>query len=274
MKGWTLRWRPNPARSLLAGPGFRLLADEQTGASYRTGIAWDQGSLAELWRAASLAGQPAPVDFETEVAIWFGAVYGSSCPNLRLDAVRFDAERQLVYAEIVNLEVGQPCTADANPRAYVVAVPRADLPPAPFAIQLGAADPPAGVPEERTIVDADLRRPGSVAAPGQIHGDPNLPAPDFLESGSFVEPDYEWSYLLPTHCGVEWLGILNEVTWRTEVPDGAVDYVPPEWEPVVVDDLLVVSVLLRTGDPPTVTASANNHSIVYHPSSDDPPGCD
>ena len=146
-----------------------------SGRVYRTGIAWDDASLAELWREIPLAGEPPKVDFASEVVIWFGAVYGSSCPNLRLDGVTFDDPRKLVFADIVNVDAMNACTMDARPRTYVVAVDRSRLPGPPFGIQLGEADPPAGVPEERTIVDADFARPGSDAAPGQVHGDPTSP---------------------------------------------------------------------------------------------------
>ena len=64
------------------------------------------------------------------------------------------------------------------------------------------------------------------------------------------------------------------ITWRTEVPDGDTDFVPPEWQPLVADESIVVSVLLQAGDPPTVTARANNHDVVYVPSSEPAPGCD
>jgi len=218
---------PKPGPQAAAGDGWRLLADELQGAPYRTGIAWDDASLAELWRDISLEGDLPSVDFASEVVIWFGAVYGSSCPDLRLDAVTFDGPRKLVYADIVNLDALNACTSDARPHAYVVAVDRSRLPGPPFGIQLGESDPPSGVPEERTIVDADLRAPGSVAEPGQVHGDPTLPEPQIEESGTFIEPDFPGQYRLQVHCGIEWLGVINDIAWRTEVPNGAVDFVPP-----------------------------------------------
>ena len=60
-----------------------------------------------------------------------------------------------------------------------------------------------------------------------------------------------------------------------QVPDGAVDFVPPEWEPLVADaESIIVEVLLEPGDPPTVTATANGHSVVYVPATEAAPGCD
>jgi hypothetical protein len=265
---------PKPGPQGPAGDGWRLLADRLEGDVYRTGIAWDDASLAELWRDIPLEVELPTVDFASEVVIWFGAVYGSSCPDLRLDAVTFDDPRKLIYADIVNLDALNACTSDARPHAYVVAVDRSRLPGPPFGIQLGESDPPSGAPEERTIVDADLRIPGSVAARGQVHADPRLPAPQIEESGTFFEPDFPGQYRLHVHCGIEWLGEINNITWRTEVPAGAVDFVPPQWEPLVAEESIVVDVLLETGDPPTVTATANGFEIVYVPATEDAPGCD
>jgi hypothetical protein len=259
------------------GDGWRLLASrEGSGEAYRTGIAFDEASYRELWRRAGLPDGAPGVDFATEVVVWFGAVYGSSCPGLRLDDVVVDLERRIVHGEIVLPGPPRGCTADANPHAFVVAVERSRLPAAPFAIQLGAADPPGGVPEERTVVDADLRAPGAVAEPGQVHGDPGLavPEPGFVESGAVIEPGFEATYRMSVHCGVEWLGVLNGVAWRTEVPPGAVDFLPPEWQPVVVDETILLTVLLAEGPEPTITATANGRAVVYGPSAEPPPGCD
>jgi hypothetical protein len=152
-----------------AGEGWRLLADQdETGKSYWTSIAFDDASYSALWDEARLRGDPPAVDFESEVVLWFGAVHGSSCPRLRLDGVTVAEERSLVHADITMLDAGGPCTADAIPHAYVVAFERARLPAGPFAIQLSVEDPPAGVPEERTVVHVDLKEPGSTAQPDQI----------------------------------------------------------------------------------------------------------
>ena len=268
---------PAPGPQQRAGDGWRLLATEPTGLPYRTGIAWDAASLEDLWATSGVAAPIPAVDFETEVVIWFGAVYGSSCPDLRLDDVVFDGGRRIVHAEIVL--AGQPmgCTADANPRAYLVAVQRSMLPAPTFAIQLSAEGPPGGVPEERTLVEADLRVPGSIAAPEQVHADPALlhPPPQFVQSGDFIEAGFPTQYRFTVHCGTEWLGTLNDVIWRTEVPAGAVDWIPPAWEQVVaMDESIVVTVLMSPGPDPTVVATANDHEVIYRPATEPAPGCD
>ncbi len=258
------------------GDGWRLLADQQgVGQPYRTGIATDRASYQALWTQIGLRGEPPLVDFESEVVVWFGAVFGSSCPDLRLDDVVVDLERALVHAEIVLVGVPMACTADANPHAYLVAVERAMLPSGPFAIQLGAQDPPSGVPEERTMVDVDLSRPGAVAGPADVHPDPALPEPFVLESGSFIEPGFPQPYRLFVHCGIEWLGSFNDVAWRTDVPDGVLDFVPPEWQAAVdADQAIGLSIIMRTDPEPVIAASANGHTVIYRPTTQDPPGCD
>ncbi len=258
-----------------AGDGWRLLAEEKgVGQPYRTGIASDQASYEQLWIHIGLSGEPPPVDFEAEVVIWFGAVYGSSCPNLRLDDVVVDRERALIHAEIVLVDAPSACAADANPHAYLVALKRDELPSGPFGIQLDAADPPTGVPEERTVVDVDLSQPGAAAGLGEVHADPALPEPFMLEPGSIIEPDIEYPYRLFVHCGIEWLGTFNNVSWRADLPAGSLGAAPPQWPPAEPDQTVHVSISLHTDPEPVIEATANGHTITYRPSVDEPPGCD
>lgn len=267
---------PSEGPQAPAGDGWRLLADEPgVGSPYRTGIATDEASYDHLWTDIGLSGDRPSVDFETEVVIWFGAVFGSSCPDLRLDDVVVDLETAIVHAKIVLADAPMACTDDANPRAYVVAVHRSKLPPGPFAIQLRAEDPPAGAPEERTLVDVDLTRPGAVAASGQVGPDPALPPPFVLEYGSLIEPGFDYPYRLFAHCGTEWLGRFNEVSWRTDVPDGSLDHVPPEWRTALDEKQTIeLSIILRTDPEPVIEATANGYTVTYRATTEEPPGCD
>jgi hypothetical protein len=259
---------PQPA----AGDGWRLLADaDGVGPAYRTGIAYDDASYAQLWDSARLDNDRPSVDFDSEVAIWFGAVTGSSCPNIRLDNVFVNPDLAVVYAEIVNLDYGG-CTADIHSHAYVVALERARLPAAPFAIQLNADGPPRGAPEERTVVDVDLSEPGSIAQPGEVHGDNTPPEPYFVGPGDFIEDGYPTDYRQSTLCGLEWLGPLNDVYWRTEKANQA-DWIPTEWVEVIDDGHMILEVVL-TVNPPRLEAKANRHTVVYFATVKHPPGCD
>ncbi|HSK52322.1 MAG TPA: hypothetical protein VLA44_06155 [Clostridia bacterium] len=267
---------PAPGPQLAEGDGWRLLGSEEgAGQPYRTGIAFDAESYRALWADAGLSVDAPEVDFENEVAIWLGAVFGSSCPGLRLDGVMFDLERSIVHATIVDPDPEMACTADANPHAFVVAVPRARLPAGPFAIQLNADGPPGGVPEERTIVEVDLSTPGAVAEPDAVHPDTTVRRPEPEGPGGFVEPGFPSAFRMSVHCGIEWLGPLNDVTWRAEVPAGAGDVVPDQWAPLVTGDgMLDLTILMEEDPAPRLTATANGHSVTYVATTQEPPGCD
>ena len=137
--------------------------------------------------------------------------------------------------------------------------------------------PPGGASEERTLVEADLRVPGAIAAPDQVHADPALlqPPEQVVQTGNTIETDIPTQYRFSVHCGIEWLGTLNDVTWRTDVPAGRVGWVPPEWEQVVaMDESIIVTVVMSPGPEPMLTATANDHRIMYHPAQEPDPGCD
>lgn len=264
---------PDPASLPIPGPqpdggdGWRLLVDEYPmGEAYRTGIAYDQPSLADLWEAIGLDGPLPEVDFETEVVIWFGAVYGSSCPNLRLEDVVVAGAT--VHPVIVLPDAPIACTADANPHAYVVAFDRSKLPQGPFQIQLTDQDPPGGAPEERTVVNTDLSVPGSVVRPGEVGPDTTPPDSYFVESGDYIEDGFPQVYRLYTHCGTGWLGELNGINWRTDQPT------PSAWKIDPSTQTVDVEVLLSTGPPPTLTATMNGATVTYEPTSEQLPGCD
>ncbi len=155
------------------GQGWRLLGHaEGAGEVYRTAVATTDTQLAALWQESGLGGEVPAVDWKAEIVVWFGAVYGSSCP-VRLDGVVVDGTT--LHGQIVVPGSGPvtACTADAIPHSFVVAVDRTLLPAGPFVVQLTGTDPPPGAPRERTVVDADLSVPGSTAPTGQLHLDPD-----------------------------------------------------------------------------------------------------
>jgi hypothetical protein len=258
-----------------SGNGWRLLGHaESAGPGYRTGIAYDADSYARLWTESEISDPQPEVDFMDDVVIWFSAVTGSSCPDLRLDDVIVDSERSLVYADIVNTGGDVACTSDIYPHSFVVTLARELLPTGGFSIQLNEAGPPAGAPEERTVVDADLTQPGSTADPDHIGEDPDLPEPEYLSPGGFAYPGMTWAYEQPAECGLEWLGPLNDVSWRTEAVDGTAGWVPPEWQSEITEDeTIVLEVLIETGDVPTLTATTNNHSVIYYANIAAVPSC-
>ena len=257
-----------------SGPGWRLIADQdETGHPYRTGVAADAAGFAALWAGIGLAGEPPAVDFETEIAIWFGAVHGSSCPRLRLDAVVVDRARAIVHSDIASLDAGGFCTDDAIAHAYVVAFERALLPPGPFAVQLQAADPARGAVEEQTIVDANLSIPGSTVTRDQLHTAPPFPDEAHVESGGVIEPDVPWRYRMSVRCGIRWLGELNDVSWRL-APGSGDGAVPASWLPLVdADRSIDLEVVMSVGPEPEIRASAGGFTVTYQASSEDAPAC-
>jgi hypothetical protein len=119
------------------GDGWRLLADQvNRGDAYSVHVAVNEAEYTSLWESLSLDGKRPPVDFSNEIVVYFGAVYSGSCPEIRLDGVNFDLDRALVSAGVVVLGGNRVCTADANPRAYVVAVDKSRLPALPFGVSL------------------------------------------------------------------------------------------------------------------------------------------
>lgn len=263
------------------GDGWRLLAVEQdAGQSYHTAIATDEDQYVQLWRDIGLGAERPEVDLDAHVVIHFGAVYGSGCENLRLDDVVVDASDALVHADIVLPDAPPACAADANPYAFVVAVPRDRLPRGPFALQLGAGDPPPGAPGERTYVEVDLSAPGAVAASDDVRTatpeDLGVTegAGHLVEPGGVIEPGFEAHMEFYVHCGAQWLGEINGQVWRTDEVADDPGNVPPAWSEVATDEVLEVELLLETGSPPTLTATANDHSIDYKPTNQPQPGCD
>lgn len=261
---------PAPGPQPPGGEGWDLLAAAKgVGRSYHTQLAWDVDSFEELWSAAGVGGPAPAVDFESKIVIWFGAVFGSGCDNLRLDDVIVDGNH--VYADIVNADAPVACNMDANPFAFVVTLDRSTLPAGSFSIQLDANGPPGGAPEERTNVDADLRAPGSTVEPGQITQGVFEDRDGFLQSGDLIEPGFPppAPYRLYVHCGIDWLGELNDVWWFTD------ELMPAEWQALVTDsETIDLSIMMTEGPSPTVLATAGGVAVTYRPANERPPPCD
>ena len=228
------------------GQGWRLLGHaEGAGEVYRTAVATTDDQLAALWASSGLAGDAPEVDWQTEIAVWFGAVYGGTC-SVRLDGVVVDG--RTLHGEIVVPGVITGCRADAKPHSYVVAVDRSLLPAGPFVVQLNATDPPPGAPEERTMVDVDLSGPGATATQAQIHRDPDPgfhPGP-LIEDGYAQMPvqgaRYVW-HPRPECDGIV-IGPINGTLWR--LADGEAQWTEADGQevtffPVNDDKELVVS---------------------------------
>jgi len=259
---------PAPGPQPDEGEGWRLLADQDGGAGQeRVGLAASAAGLDEL-RARTGLDAPVPeVDFGDHVVIWFGVTYSGSCPDIRLDDVVVDGA--VVYPEIVNLNTELDCTADANPHTYVVALKRSRLPSGPFAIQLEAETPSYAKPEQRLLVDADLSQPGAVPEPGAVRPDASLSEPTPDESGLTAQPEISHLYRLDTRCGIEWLGEVNGVAWRTD------EKMPDEWQNAVeASGGLNVSITMHIEPKTVIKTELNGKTVVYKPTAEEIPDCD
>lgn len=256
-----------------AGNGWQLVGVLQAPGSpvYRTGIATDRDQLETLWLEAGMAGEPPPVDFMASVVLWFAQPHGSSCSDLRLDEVTVDHERAVVYPLIVMPDDPLMCTADiAGAYQFFVALPRDRLPEGSFWIQLDADDPPPGAPEERTVVEVDLRLPGSTAGPADLHLDPSVGEPRALRSGAVMELGYPALYQFDVSCGIGYLGEINGIHWVTTTTG-----LPAAWAPLVDEGgQLDVDVRLRGGADPRAIAEAAGQRVRYEPFRDAPPSCE
>lgn len=152
---------PTPITQPTAGEGWRLLDEARdVGEAYRTGIATTPDQLNDLRSISGLAADGAEIDWDSEVVVWFGAVFGTSCP-IRLTAVEVSDGVLHGTFPLASGRTEGECTADARPHAFLVAVERDLLPERPFSIQLGPTPPPSGVRDQITVVDEDLTVPGA-----------------------------------------------------------------------------------------------------------------
>lgn len=227
-----------------AGAGWRLLGHEQdAGEAFRTGVATTDGQLARLWAASGLAGDPPAVDWQREVVVWFGAVWGSSCP-IRLDDVAVSDEVLHGVFVVPGAGPGTACTGDARAHSYVLAVERSVLPRGPFVVQLDPDDPPPGAPEERTVVDADLSTPGATARDDQLHADAQAGVAPLVADGGDMPPNgarYVWR--ARPGCEGTVIGPLDGSLWR--FADGEGGWALADGQEVTLhpvdDDLIVMS---------------------------------
>ena len=253
------------------GDGWRLLTVERTGESYRTGIATDASQYSSLWDRSGVTVAQPEVDFDTEIVIWFGAVYGSGC-EIRMDDVVIDLERSIVHGDFVVPGNPGACNEDANPEAYLVAVDRTALPVRAFSVQLSSEDPPNGVPEERTVVDADLTEPGTVATADQIGGDDELVEETdrgyVVGPGGIVEPGFPAVFEFDLECPVDVVGPVNDVVWAAEDPDRG-PQVDQAWEDVAGANGTVFTEILIETDPARMSLTANGVTENYVPAGPD-----
>lgn len=72
-----------------------------------------------------------------------------------------------------------------------------------------------------------------------------------------------------THCGIGLFSRrVNDRWWMTSEGAGTLDYIPVAWG-TYEDPPQAVTIVVRDGADPTLTASLNGHEVVYRPIPDD-----
>lgn len=253
------------------GDGWRLLTVEQTGPSRSTGVATDAEQYAALWNFTGVTAEQPEIDFDTEIVIWFGAVYGSGC-EIRMDDVVFDLEQSIVHGDFVTPGNPGVCNEDANPEAYLVAVERTALPVGPFSVQLSSQDPQNEAPDERTVVDADLSERGAIATDEQIRSDNGLAEQpdrsDAIGPGGNVEPGVPTLFEFDLACPVDVVGPINDIVWQSLDPQRG-PIIDPAWQQAAEPDDIVFTQIDFEPDSTLMFLTANGVTENYQPGAPD-----
>ena len=196
-----------PGPQPMIGEGWVMLASEQgSGPAHEVGLATDKESYERLWQSTQLGGSPPEVDFKSVVVVWFAVGHGSSCPNLRMDEVIVDGERDQVYPVVVHPDDPMACTDEpAGSYQFVAALERAELPSGPFEIGLPSGD---GELWRSLWVETDITVPGAVAGRDDIGSRPR-----YARSGTTQETIGRFQYAMDASCGISYLGVINDVHW-------------------------------------------------------------
>jgi hypothetical protein len=124
---------PGPWANVESGDGWRLLAagTSRDGGveAYSVAGATIAGDWHSLWSRVDPVSPRPQVDLATELVVLFAHGIGSSCPELRLDDVVIDHQRDLVHSVTSDPLQPRMCTADLVGAAYfVVALSRESVP--------------------------------------------------------------------------------------------------------------------------------------------------
>jgi hypothetical protein len=248
---------PAPGPQPAGGDGWAYLgeADTMLDSEYPR-IITDVEGLNATWEELGIGGPPPVVDFDRQLALYLVTGHSGSCPETRLDDMVVDGN--LLYAVIPSttpMTEGLACTADWVPRTYLVAIDRDRLPAPPFQI---AAEKEYGA---RVEVTTDLQVPGSSPAQGEVNPAEIVPEREVTALPYWIETEFPWPLIVDPACGVDYLGVINDVHWHRAEGAG----VPEEWKEATVDGLLDLELLMTPGPEPTLTVSAGGVEILYLP---------
>ena len=129
---------PGEWSNVTEGDGWRLLASGEAGGAeaYTVRAATDAAEWNQMWAAIGLGGESPSVDLQDEVVVSFGHGIGSSCPELRMDAI--EIADGVVFSRTSDPLAPRGCTDDlVGAAVFVVAIERDALPDDGFTLQLG-----------------------------------------------------------------------------------------------------------------------------------------
>lgn len=126
-----------PWANVASGPGWRLLGSFPTDHPYEVGVAQTRDQLADQLRRFEIEERLPNWDPASEIVVFFSDGIGSSCPEVRLDAVNIDLEDRIVHPTLSDPLEPRACTADlAGGVTFVVAISRDALPAPTFTVIL------------------------------------------------------------------------------------------------------------------------------------------
>lgn len=246
------------------GETWSLLGSAPVGAIERTEIATTAAQYQLLWAGSGLPDDPPPVDLDASVVVWFGATFGGSCDIVLDDVAVTDGVLHGEYGPASSID---NCTDDARPHAFVVAVERASLPEAPFAVQVEATTNELAA--DRTEVGTDLRAAGAAADDDQLGFDSALisAVDGTVSDGAELAPEQPTPIRLPMVGWATRVGPICGTTWTTADLEGD-RVVPQEWNDVISYDgenAFVVVLATLSADGAALTAERDGATLTYLP---------
>ncbi|MDA3039780.1 MAG: hypothetical protein O3C27_09675 [Actinomycetota bacterium] len=200
------------------GDGRRLIATGSARDAWRTGIATSDEQYVDLLQRLGLEDSGTGVDFETEIAVWFGTTESGTCP-IRMDDVVIDLDQRLIHPVVVIPGKHTECTDDAKYVSYIVAIPRDRLPVAPFLLELGSIAERRMHLDDLTTVHSDLRSAGSPVTELDLEYGylMRVEADSFTPEHEMFLHDRKRVWFSP-ECTLQFIGPIDGIMFRTDDP--------------------------------------------------------
>ena len=129
------------SRQPTSGSGWQIIGYQRaTGVRGTVQQLADQTALDNAWQTLGFDGSPGPFDFDRSDVFWFVSTGTIGCPS-HFGGVQIDFARRVASA-IFTLALTSGCDDHPVPDAFIVAIDRSRLPPAPFTVELSDPPPP------------------------------------------------------------------------------------------------------------------------------------